>query len=222
MLPKRDHSKLKFPHIEGNEIALEKNEPAKVIKKEVVKQSGPRGQEMVNGKVLLGRGTDLGVPLPIYLPNGRYGNWEPKEEGHYDKSKHSGPGEFGAAVKTESHEQERVDAVIKEFGFNLVNSDKISMNRLPKDLRDETCKHIDYPTKLPRVSVIVVFHNEGWGPLVRTFHSVINMTPEELLGEIVIIDDGSIIKDKPHLGEPLEEYIKQWNGKGNGRIFFVS
>ena len=85
--------------------------------------------------------------------------------------------------------------------------------RLPKDLRDETCKHIDYPEKLPRVSVIVVFHNEGWGPLVRTFHSVINMTPEELLGEIVIIDDGSIIKDKPHLGQPLEDYIKRWNGK---------
>ena len=33
-------------------------------------------------------------------------------------------------------------------------------------------------------------------------------------GEIVIIDDGSIIKDKPHLGDPLEEYIKQWNGLG--------
>ena len=86
------------------------------------------------------------------------------------------------------------------------------MDRLPKDLRDETCKHIDYPEKLPRVSVIVVFHNEGWGPLVRTFHSVVNMTPKELLGEIVIIDDGSIIKDKPHLGQPLEDYIKRWNG----------
>ena len=38
------------------------------------------------------------------------------------------------------------------------------------------------------------------------------MTPKELLGEIVIIDDGSILKDKPHLGTPLEEYIKRWNG----------
>ena len=53
---------------------------------------------------------------------------------------------------------------------------------MPKDLRDETCKRIDYPEKLPTVSVIVVFHNEGWGPLVRTFHSVVNMTPKELLG----------------------------------------
>ena len=34
------------------------------------------------------------------------------------------------------------------------------------------------------------------------------------IGEIVIIDDGSIIKDKPHLGQPLEEYIKRWNGLG--------
>ena len=85
-------------------------------------------------------------------------------------------------MHTEDSEKEHVQEVIKEFGFNLVNSDKISMDRLPKDLRDETCKRIDYPTKLPRVSVIVVFHNEGWGPLVRTFHSVVNMTPKELLG----------------------------------------
>ena len=127
---------------------------------------------------MLGRGVDLNVPLPIYLPVGRKGNYEIE----VDKEGHTGPGEFGAAVHTEDSEKEHVQEVIKEFGFNLVNSDKISMDRLPKDLRDETCKRIDYPTKLPRVSVIVVFHNEGWGPLVRTFHSVVNMTPKELLG----------------------------------------
>ena len=42
VLPKRDHSKLKFPHIEGNEIELPKGEPKQ---EEPVKQSGPRGQE---------------------------------------------------------------------------------------------------------------------------------------------------------------------------------
>lgn len=205
VLPKRDHSKLKFPHIEGNEIALEqKDEP----KHEDKAKNGPRGHEMINGKVILGRGTDLKVPLPIYLPKSRLGNYEVE----IDRSGHTGPGEFGIGVKTETDEKAHVEEVIKEFGFNLVNSDKISLDRLPKDLRDETCKHIDYPTKLPRVSVIVVFHNEGWGPLVRTFHSVVNMTPPELLGEIVIIDDGSILADKPHLGEPLKEYIKRWNG----------
>jgi len=210
VLPKRDHSKLEFPHFESNEIDLNSQKEALEEAKhnDPVHETGPRGQEIVNGKVLLGRGIDLNVPLPIYLPVGRKGNYEIE----VNKEGHTGPGEFGAAVHTEDSEKEHVQEVIKEFGFNLVNSDKISMDRLPKDLRDETCKRIDYPTKLPRVSVIVVFHNEGWGPLVRTFHSVVNMTPKELLGEIVIIDDGSIIKDKPHLGDPLEEYIKQWNG----------
>lgn len=122
------------------------------------------------------------MPLPIYLPNDDLGNYEPV----VDQEGHTGPGEFGARVNTEPEEEEHVKEVIKEFGFNLVNSDKISMDRLPKDLRDKTCKHIDYPEKLPMASVVVVFHNEGWGPLVRTFHSVVNRTPKELLGNLYL------------------------------------
>ena len=99
--------------------------------------------------------------------------------------------------------------IIKKFGFNLVVSDKISLNRFPKDLRNETCRKIDYPDNLPKVSVIIVFHNEGIGPLLRTFHSVINRSPKELLDEIIVVDDGS---NNEHLGKPLENYIKRWNG----------
>ena len=89
VLPVRDHSKLKFPHIDHNEIEIqgkveEKEEP----KQEEKKSTGPRGQEIINGKVLLGRGVDLSVPLPIYLPVGRKGNYEIT----VDKSKHTGPG----------------------------------------------------------------------------------------------------------------------------------
>ena len=106
-------------------------------------------------------------------------------------------------------ESTRVREIIKKFGFNLVVSDKISLNRFPKDLRNKTCRRIDYPEKLPKVSVIIVFHNEGIGPLLRTFHSVINRSPEELLDEIIVVDDGS---NNEHLGKPLENYIKRWNG----------
>ena len=53
------------------------------------------------------------------------------------------------------------------------------------------CKNWDYPPKLAPVSVIMVFHNEAWSPLMRTVHSVINSTPKEYLHEIVLIDDGS-------------------------------
>lgn len=44
---------------------------------------------------------------------------------------------------------------------------------------------------LPRVSVIIVFHNEGWSVLMRTVHSVINRTPPQFLEEILLVDDYS-------------------------------
>jgi polypeptide N-acetylgalactosaminyltransferase len=83
----------------------------------------------------------------------------------------------------------------------------------------EECKHWDYPEQLPAVSVILVFHNEGWSTLVRTIHSVINFSPPELIHEIVLIDDGS---NKDHLvaGGRLEEHIEMWGGLGNFRFDF--
>lgn len=57
--------------------------------------------------------------------------------GNYEKTypSRSGPGEYGEPVYLTSKEKQKAKAVIKEFGFNLVASDKISLNRLPKDLR---------------------------------------------------------------------------------------
>ena len=211
VLPDRHESDLEFPHIGGNEVDFNEKRKAPTV----FKNSGRKPETMKtwDGRTvtLVGRGIDENVPEPYYRPDGKDGNWEHNPP--IDETGHDGPGERGASVHTLPEEEEHVKEIIKEFGFNLVNSDKISMDRLPKDLRDKECVSIDYPEKLPMVSVVVVFHNEGWGPLVRTFHSVVNRTPPELLGEIVIIDDGSIIKDKPHLGQPLEEYIKRWNGK---------
>ena len=53
------------------------------------------------------------------------------------------------------------------------------------------CQYWEYPEKLPNASVIIVFHNEGWSTLMRTVHSVINMTPKQLLHEVVMVDDYS-------------------------------
>ena len=73
--------------------------------------------------------------------------------------------------------------------FNF-SSETVSLDRYPADLRHEECKRWDYSPQLPAVSVVLVFHNEGWATLVRTIHSVINFTPKELLEEVVLIDDG--------------------------------
>ena len=48
-----------------------------------------------------------------------------------------------------------------------------------------------YPQNLPKASVVIVFHNEGWSTLLRTVHSVINRSPPHMLQEIVMVDDYS-------------------------------
>jgi polypeptide N-acetylgalactosaminyltransferase len=53
------------------------------------------------------------------------------------------------------------------------------------------CKFWHYPKHLPKASVVIVFHNEGWTTLLRTVHSVLNTSPKELLEEIILVDDFS-------------------------------
>jgi polypeptide N-acetylgalactosaminyltransferase len=55
----------------------------------------------------------------------------------------------------------------------------------------------------------LVFYDEGWSTLVRTFHSVINTSPKALLKDIILVDDYS---DQEHITVRLPEYIKKWNG----------
>ena len=57
---------------------------------------------------------------------------------------------------------------------------------------------------LPTASVIFVFFNEPLSPLFRSIHSVLDRTPEPLLHEIVLVDDGS---SAAWLGSPLEDYV---------------
>ena len=44
---------------------------------------------------------------------------------------------------------------------------------------------------------------------MRTVHTVIKQSPKELLGEIVMVDDGS---HKEHLVGQLDDHLKQFNG----------
>lgn len=120
-----------------------------------------------------------------------------------------GPGEGGKAHHLREDQQNDVAESESQYGMNMVCSDEISLDRTIKDTRLEECKHWNYPTDLPKTSVIIVFHNEGWSVLMRTVHSVINRSPKYLLHEILLVDDFS---DKDHLGKKLENYIQRWNG----------
>lgn len=156
---------------------------------------------------IMGRGLNEDVPKEIYRDSGKLGNYEPDQA--TIKEMETGTGDYGKQVNWGKDEEDAVRKSIKEFGFNMVMSDKISLDRVPKDIRDPKCKYVDYPEKLPEVSIVIVFHNEGWSTLMRTVHSVIKQTPKELLGEVVMVDDAST---KEHLKDNLDEYVKRWNG----------
>ena len=58
----------------------------------------------------------------------------------YDKYKNrgtvNGPGEYGAAVHLSAEEQKKADGLFKKEAFNIVASDKVSLERTVKDTRD--------------------------------------------------------------------------------------
>ncbi|XP_037294372.1 putative polypeptide N-acetylgalactosaminyltransferase 9 [Manduca sexta] len=93
----------------------------------------------------------------------------------------------------------------REHAFNEFVSDLIPMNRSLMDPRDEWCKYRNYSRDLPKVGVIICFHNEAWSTLIRTVTSVLDRSPGYLLEDVILVDDFS---DMPHLSERLDEYIR--------------
>ncbi|XP_055856085.1 putative polypeptide N-acetylgalactosaminyltransferase 9 [Episyrphus balteatus] len=92
--------------------------------------------------------------------------------------------------------------------FNQYASDLISLHRSLPDIRDDWCKEPGrYQKDLPSTDVIICFHNEAWSTLLRTVHSVLDRSPEELIEKIILVDDFS---DMPHLGKELEDYLKAY------------
>ncbi|XP_042879499.1 polypeptide N-acetylgalactosaminyltransferase 1-like [Penaeus japonicus] len=69
----------------------------------------------------------------------------------------------------------------------------------------KSCKEVHYDAALPSASVIIIFTNEAWTPLIRTIWSVLTRSPAAFLKEIVLVDDFS---DRAELGEKLDLYLK--------------
>lgn len=99
-------------------------------------------------------------------------------------------------------------ADMKKWFMNLVASDKVSLDRSLPDLRPDECRAIEYNlTTLPKASVVIIFTDEAWTPLIRTIHSVINRTPPQLLHEVLLVDDYS---QREELHDKLETYIQRF------------
>lgn len=126
----------------------------------------------------------------------------------------NGPGELGRPVLLKNltkEQQQLVNVGWENNAFNQYVSDIISLNRTLPDVRDPSCKSLKYPNsnQLPPTSVIICFHNEAWSVLLRTVHSILNRSPSRLIQEIILVDDYS---NKPHLGQQLDDYVKQFGG----------
>ncbi|KAK7866787.1 hypothetical protein R5R35_008769 [Gryllus longicercus] len=129
------------------------------------------------------------------------GNFEPKREDKRFGMK--GPGEGG-----KPHIKEKRSEVVV-FGINLEASEEISLERSLHDTRLPECKYISYPQNLPKVSVIIVFENVGLSVLIRAVQSVVNRSPTELLEEVLLVDDFSVV----NLRYNILGYIQTLDGK---------
>ncbi|GAV02000.1 hypothetical protein RvY_12618-2 [Ramazzottius varieornatus] len=115
-------------------------------------------------------------------------------------------GENGAAVHLTGDEFNRSEILFKKEAFNIIASDMISLQRSLPDVRVKECRNIQYDWDLPTASIVIIFHNEAWSPLLRTVWSVINRSPPELLKEIILLDDYS---DREELHEKLDKYVAE-------------
>ncbi|XP_053570375.1 polypeptide N-acetylgalactosaminyltransferase 4 [Bombina bombina] len=117
------------------------------------------------------------------------------------------PGEWGKAARLQlgPAEKKMEEETIEKYAINIYLSDQISLHRHIQDNRMYECKSKTFSyRKLPTTSVIIAFYNEAMSTLLRTIHSVLEMSPSVLLKEIILVDDFS---DKVYLKSQLENYI---------------
>ena len=95
--------------------------------------------------------------------------------------------------------------------FNIIASDKISIDRRLEDVRSADCRALSYsPASLPPTSIIIVgntftiseiihipkvFHNEAWSTLLRTVHRC--HTVHYLLQQLTVVIMSSALNTAP-------------------------
>ncbi|KAI8492799.1 hypothetical protein Bbelb_293960 [Branchiostoma belcheri] len=116
-----------------------------------------------------------------------------------------GPGENGKALYIHGQDtRQAAEQLHNLYGYSVLVSDVISLDRKIPDQRNKLCLQEDYPDDLPQVSVVMIFYNEALSVVLRSVHSVMNQSPPHLIREIILVDDFS---DKPDLMFPLEAHI---------------
>ncbi|CRK91403.1 CLUMA_CG005076, isoform A [Clunio marinus] len=117
-----------------------------------------------------------------------------------------GEGDDGNPVIIPSKDLLLMQQLFQINRFNLLASDRMSLNRTLLDVRNNVCKTKSYSSDLPKTTIIIVFHNEAWSVLLRTIWSVITRSKQEHLKEILLIDDAST---RNFLKQQLDDYVKK-------------
>ncbi|XP_071044472.1 putative polypeptide N-acetylgalactosaminyltransferase 10 isoform X3 [Parasteatoda tepidariorum] len=147
--------------------------------------------------------TPIELVNPSILPQIK----DPLKKSWYDvKEIPHGPGEQGLPFYLPSGFEKFKHELYKENGFNALVSDFISLNRTLPDIRHPSCKTKLYLSILPKVSLVIPFHNEHWSTLLRTVTSVLNRSPVQIIQEIILVDDFST---KAQLKAPLDSFVKK-------------
>ncbi|MBV94365.1 Polypeptide N-acetylgalactosaminyltransferase 9, partial [Eschrichtius robustus] len=68
------------------------------------------------------------------------------------------------------------------------------------------CRQMTYSDDLPQISVVFIFVNEALSVILRSVHSVVNLTPSQLLKEVILVDDNS---DNVELKLNLDQYVSK-------------
>ncbi|XP_066277824.1 polypeptide N-acetylgalactosaminyltransferase 1-like [Branchiostoma lanceolatum] len=116
-----------------------------------------------------------------------------------------GPGENGKATYIHGRDtRQAAEQLHNLYGYSVLVSDIISLDRKIPDQRHKLCLQEEYPDDLPQASVVMIFYNEALSVVLRSLHSIVSQSPPHLIGEIILVDDCS---DKPDLMFPLEAHI---------------
>ncbi|XP_021047025.1 inactive polypeptide N-acetylgalactosaminyltransferase-like protein 5 [Mus pahari] len=99
---------------------------------------------------------------------------------------------------------------LRRYGLNVIMSRRLGIQREVPDSRDKICQQKHYPFNLPTASIIICFHNEEFNTLLRTVSSVVNLSPQHLLEEIILVDDMSEFDD---LKDKLDYHLEIFRGK---------
>uniref|UniRef100_A0A0K2UC80 Polypeptide N-acetylgalactosaminyltransferase n=2 Tax=Lepeophtheirus salmonis TaxID=72036 RepID=A0A0K2UC80_LEPSM len=120
-------------------------------------------------------------------------------------------GDDGKPVSISDQSLKKLAAKKKStYQLNVVVSELIPLNRTLPEVRNIRCLSKSYPSLLPTISIIIVFHNEASSTILRTAVSAIDRSPKGVVKEIIFVDDASTNED---LGSKFQDRISNLNVK---------